>query len=88
MLKSVAFIVIIIYLFNLMKTMSNTKYNNTQSLYAISGSVIKDFISKKDYLPEEAVDRRMAHENQYGFITALFDGFVSDGNKRVNINLI
>jgi hypothetical protein len=66
-----------------MKTMTNTKFTNTQSLYAINGSVIKDFISKKDFLPEEPIERRLAHESQCGFITALFDGFVSDGNKRV-----
>jgi len=63
--------------------MKTTSKSNFQTLYATNGSLIKDFISRKEFLFDESLERRLAYESQYGFITALVDGFISDGNKKV-----
>ncbi len=57
--------------------------SNHQTLFATNGSIIKDFIQRKEFASDEVIERRMGHESQYGFITALLDGYLSDGNKKV-----
>ena len=65
-----------------MKTKTKSNY---QTLFATSGSVVKDFITRKEFVSDEIVERRIGHESQFGFITALIDGYLSDGNKRVGL---
>lgn len=57
------------------------------NLYATNGSLIKDFITRKEYYLDDSTERRPALINRYGFIAALIDGFTSDGNKRLEIGL-
>src|SRR5690349_496704 len=57
------------------------------NLYATNGSLIKEFISKKEHFLDESTERRTSFVNRYGFIAGLIDGFNSDGNKRLEITL-
>lgn len=73
----------------MMKSITNKQHNNMQTmLYATNGSLIKEFITRKEYFLEETTERRPAIVNSYGFIAGLIDGFISDGNKRVYIFII
>jgi hypothetical protein len=63
-----------------MKTKTKSNY---QTLFATSGSAVKEFITRKEFISDEVVERRIGHESQFGYITALIDGYLSDGNKRV-----
>ncbi len=77
-----------VFAHNLAAGNSQTVQGHMQtSLYAYNGSLIKDFITKKEYFQEESTERRPALLNRYGFIAALVDGFNSDGNKRLEIAL-
>lgn len=65
---------------------SREKENPTY-LYASNGSIVQDFINRRENFIDAKTERRHAVINRYGFIAALIDGFNSDGNKRLDINL-
>ena len=57
------------------------------NLFATNGSLVKEYINRPENFIQEKSERRQAAVNKYGFISALIDGFCSDGNKRLEINL-
>jgi hypothetical protein len=60
---------------------------NLTYLYATNGSIVQEYINRRENFIEEKTERIHAVLNRYGFIAALIDGFNSDGNKRLEINI-
>lgn len=58
---------------------------STLQLYAANGTLVKEFITKSDDAGQEQYDKRQAKGSKFGYIVALHDGYISDGQRRLEI---
>lgn len=63
------------------------KSPGTMMLYSTNNSIVKRLIEDREYNTDKSYEKRDRIINKFNFIGALLNGFISDGNNKVHLNL-